>query len=496
MPLTPKAIYEDLKNKDLDYNSALEILITLIDNTDNVDTRLESIKILEKIQAKDDKVYKLLENLLISDSNENIRNLAASLIKTLFLERALEPMKWALENETSLMCLITIISTLSEINNKKSKSILVEKLHNLYNQKYKYNLKDVFERKKIESFSHKDLAELLINYYFISFLKIKFGYIKFEFNNLGYITKLDLTNVDPQGIFLTNFFDSILSLKQLKVLDLRFNHLIKLSEISNESDSIISLDLSYNKLFKLPESINKLKSLRKLNLKSNRLRYLPDSLGNLSLLQTLNLRNNMLNEIPKSITSLKTLKNLDLHGNKLNSIEFRLNDSINELDLGWNNFFEIPTSIKALALLEKLGMSGNNIKKLPNWISSFQSLKSLHLYDNDITKLPDSIGNLTSLENLILRNNQLSSLPESFQNLKNLKKLNLSWNNFTFLPEWIGELSSLEELNLWGNQLEQLTESIALLPSLRILDLNFNKIKNIPEPLRRLERKRGLIIKI
>jgi len=79
MPLTPKAIYEDLKNKDLDYTSALELLITLIDNTDNVDTRLESIRILEKIQAKDDKVYKLLENLLISDSNEYIRNLAASL---------------------------------------------------------------------------------------------------------------------------------------------------------------------------------------------------------------------------------------------------------------------------------------------------------------------------------------------------------------------------------------------------------------------------------
>ncbi|MFX0042781.1 MAG: leucine-rich repeat domain-containing protein [Candidatus Hodarchaeota archaeon] len=496
MPLTPKAIYEDLKNKDLDYNSALELLITLIDNTDNVDTRLESIRILEKIQAKDDKVYKLMENLLISDSNEYIRNLAASLIKTLFLDRALKPMKWALENETSLMCLITIISTLSDINNKKSKSFLIEKIDALTNQKYKFNLQNVFGRKNLERSSHKDLAELLINYYFISFLKIKFGYIKYEFNNLGYITKLDLTNTDPQGIFLSNFFDSILSLNQLKVLDLRFNHLIKLSEISNESDSITSLDLSYNKLIKLPESISKLKFLKILNLKSNRLRTLPDSLGALSLLQTLNLRNNLLNELPKSIPSLKKLKNLDLHGNKLTSIEFKLNQSINDLDLGWNNFYEIPTSIKSLVFLEKLGMSGNKIKKLPNWISSFQSLISLYLYDNNITELPNSIGKLKSLENLILRNNQLSSLPESFQNLKNLKELNLSWNNFSVLPEWIGDLSALEELNLWGNQLEQLTESIALLPSLKILDLNFNKIKTIPESLRRLERNRGLIIKI
>ncbi|MFX1411436.1 MAG: HEAT repeat domain-containing protein, partial [Promethearchaeota archaeon] len=182
MPLTPNAIFEDLKNKELDYNSAIELLTTLIDNTENIDTRLESLKIIEKIQARDDKVYKLLENLLISDSNETIRNMAASLIKEFFIERALEPIKWALGHETSLICLITIISTLSKINNRKSKSILIEKLSTLYNQKYKYNLKDIFERKKIESFTIQDLAELLVNYYFISFLKIKFGYIKYELN--------------------------------------------------------------------------------------------------------------------------------------------------------------------------------------------------------------------------------------------------------------------------------------------------------------------------
>ena len=39
MSLTPKAIYEDFKNRDLDYTSAIELLITLIDNTDNIDTR-------------------------------------------------------------------------------------------------------------------------------------------------------------------------------------------------------------------------------------------------------------------------------------------------------------------------------------------------------------------------------------------------------------------------------------------------------------------------
>ncbi len=495
MPLTPKAIYQDLKNKELDFNSALELLITLIENTDNLDTRVESLKILEKIQAKDEKIFKLLENLLISDLNKNVRNTAALLMQTNFLERALEPMNWALEHERELICLITIISTLSKINNLKSRSILIEKLNYFAHQENKYNLKNIFSRKNIERLKTHDLAELLINYYFIKLLKAKFGFINYKFNNNGYITQLDLTNVDPQGIYLTNFLNLISNLRQLRELDLRFNNLIELSEISNESNSIISLDLSYNKLINIPDSIEKLKSLKELNLKSNRLRTLPGSLSSLLSLQILNLRNNILTKIPKSIKLLENLKTLNLHGNKLNSIEFEMNSSITGLELGWNNFLEIPPNIRILTSLERLGMSGNKLKKLPKWISLFQSLKVLDLYDNKLNKLPTSLGNLNSLEILILRNNHLNYLPESLKDLKNLKILNLSWNNFSFIPEWLGELSSLEELNLWGNQLEALPESISELSNLKTLDISFNRFKQIPPFLKELERKIDLIIK-
>ncbi|MBA7632422.1 hypothetical protein ES703_39968 [subsurface metagenome] len=495
MSLTPKAIYEDFKNRDLDYTSAIELLITLIDNTDNIDTRLESIEILEKIHPKDDRVFKLSENLLISDSNKEIRNRAASLIKKYFLDRALEPMKWALEHEIAIECLITIISTFSEINNEKSKFILIEKLKYFYNQEYKYNLKDLLISNKIEGSNIEELAEILINYYFIKFLKMKFGYIKYEFNNSGFITKLDLTNVDPQGLFLANFLELVSSLKHLQVLDLRFNNIVKLSGISNAPNSLITLDLSYNHLINLTESIDKIKFLKTLNLKSNRLRSLPDTLGNLTSLETLNLRNNMLKKIPKAISYLTKIRVLDLHGNKLDSIDLKLNNSIKELELGWNNIIDVPDMIRSLTFLEKLGMSGNKLKKLPKWISSFNSLKVLNLYDNNIMTLPESIGNVKSLEVLILRNNKLSKLPDSFRQLKNLKRLNLSWNNFTFIPDWIGELDSLEELNLWGNQLEILPKSVSSLSQLKMLDLNFNKFEQLPPFLKEIERKKDLVIK-
>ena len=496
MPLTPKAIYEDFKNNELDKSFAIELLQTLIENTENIETRKESIKILDKIPFNDDINFKFLEHLLISDLNEEIRSLTCKVLKNHYLDNALAPISWLLEHETSLQCLVTAVFALSEINTDESKSILVEKLSKLSVKESKYNLKGIFKKNKLESFNTQDLAQILLNYYFISFLKIKYGYIKYELDDCGYIKKLDLSNVDPQGISLPNVLDLIFSLKHLRFFDLRFNHLLKLSDISHESDSIISLDLSYNNLITLSESIDKLKSLKILNLKSNRLRSLPKSLGNLLSLEILNLRNNLLAKIPESLKSLKMLKVLDLHGNKLNSIDFKFNSFIRELELGWNNFLEFPQSLKSLTSLEKLGMSGNKLKELPKWIDSFSCLRELELYDNRIEELPQSLGLVTNLQKLNLRNNPLKELPSSFIHLKSLKNLNLSWNNFTSLPEWIGKLSSLEELNLWGNKLETIPESITLLSSLKILDLNFNKFEQIPSLLKDLERKTGLIIKI
>jgi Leucine-rich repeat (LRR) protein len=495
MPLTPNAIFEDLKNKDLDKPSAIELLLTLIENAEKPETRIESIKILEEIGTADQKTFKFLEHLLISDTNENVRNLTCRVLKNLYLDKALAPISWAFEHETSLKCLITIISTLGEINQEKSKSILINKLNRFRRKKYIYNLNGLFEKKNIKEFYNRELADILINYYILSSLKLTFGYIKFEINESGLITELDLSNVERYSSCLSkleNILESIFSLNTIKKCDLRFNHLINIPTVLN--NSIEYLDLGYNKIIKLPD-LSYFKSLKTLNLKSNRLRNLPESIGEIKSLENLNLRNNMLTQLPSSISSLTSLKSLDLHGNKLSSINVYLSKSILELELGWNNFTTVPINIKPLLLLEKLGMGGNNLISLPDWVGSFHSLKKLDLYDNKLNHIPHSFGNLASLERLNFRNNQLNDLPTSIRNLKSLKNLNLSWNKFTSLPEWIGNLTSLEELNLWGNKLENLPNSIDSLLSLKTLDLNFNKFEQLTAILKNLQRKTGLIIK-
>ena len=115
MPLTPHAIYNDLKNNFIDKASAVELLITLIENVDNLTTRIDSIETLEKTKIKNKKVFKTLENLIVSDSSENIRMAAIPTLKTLFQEKAITPLKWALHHENSLNCLITIIKNLGDI---------------------------------------------------------------------------------------------------------------------------------------------------------------------------------------------------------------------------------------------------------------------------------------------------------------------------------------------------------------------------------------------
>ena len=57
----PQNIYEEYQKKNLDKLSAVNLLISLIDNVENLDIRLESIKILEKIGSKDSKVFNILE---------------------------------------------------------------------------------------------------------------------------------------------------------------------------------------------------------------------------------------------------------------------------------------------------------------------------------------------------------------------------------------------------------------------------------------------------
>ena len=124
--LSPQEIYKDFRARILDSSKASELLISLIENPLELDnrSRILSVKFLGLIDSKEDKVFNFLENLLISDLNEQVRGNAASIIIRNFPSQALEPIKWALKHEKSESSLILIIKALEKTNNPDLKSLL------------------------------------------------------------------------------------------------------------------------------------------------------------------------------------------------------------------------------------------------------------------------------------------------------------------------------------------------------------------------------------
>ena len=252
MPFTPAAILEDLSNGDLDKNSALELLMTIVDNSDQVQTRLECINIIPKLNLKSKNVYNFLENLLVSDHDDKIRIQSAKILIALYKEEAIRPIKWVLLKDASLILKINLINQVANLNTIKVKKILLKILNSVLKKKYKYNLKSINNIMDLESLNTKEIAEILINYLVISSLKLKFGYIKFDFSDEGSILSLDLSNIDYQGLSLNKLFNSleaILSLSNLKRLDLSNNHLKRLPEIINAVNQLEELNLSFNNVY-------------------------------------------------------------------------------------------------------------------------------------------------------------------------------------------------------------------------------------------------------
>ena len=175
MLITPTKIYEDFRNHNLDKQSATDILLSLIENSKNDIIRTESIEIIEKIGYKKEKIFKILENLLISDTIKQVRIAAANAIKNNFLHKALTPMIWAIQNESSISCLriineciIKIINTVVEKENKINKSILIKEIKSITDYKFRDNINDIIEKGKIEAFSNEKLAQILIDHIAIS----------------------------------------------------------------------------------------------------------------------------------------------------------------------------------------------------------------------------------------------------------------------------------------------------------------------------------------
>ncbi len=501
MALTPEKIFKNFRKNEIDKRSAAKLLISIAENADDIDIRLESIKFLQKIEFSSQNLYSLLENLLVSEDNSKIRILAAKTLISLFQNKALNPLKWALYNEKELGCLTEITSNIAEITSSEAKSVLIERINKIQNFHFISSFKELFKYKEIQDFDNQILAEIINNYNAIEQLESKLKKFSYHVEN-GLVTELDLSYLSTIAggwKILKDLTQYIKILRDLKKLDLRVSKIGALPPSIDSLTYLTYLDLNQNFLKYLPDSITSLKSLKFLYLEHNLLKNLPESFGSLKLLKCLDLRHNKLSSLPKSFIGLDSLESLNLNGNQLTAIPDCLKPLklLEKLDIGLNNIKIIPEWVRNFKSLTKLGLRGNtNLIHLEKWIDYLPPIKELNLGNVNLKKVPASIETLQSLEKITLNNNSLKNLPESFVKLESLKKINIGWNDFTNIPDWIGSFPNLEELNLEGNNLNIIPGSISLLPSLKVLNLKLNRRPfEIPKSVIELKQK-GLIIYI
>jgi len=154
----------------------------------------------------------------------------------------------------------------------------------------------------------------------------------------------------------------------------------------------------------------------------------------------------------------------------------------------------IPEIVKDLNSLESIDLTYNNLESLPDWIGELKELKELKIMDNFLKELPETIGELKSLEKMLARNNKLTYLPESIGNLKNLRVLELYQNNLENLPESIGSLLNLKKIDLHKNKISNIPNQIGNLKNLKQLIVDENQLTNLPESIENLLELESLIL--
>jgi len=308
--LSPETIYSNLKNKEIDRDIAYDQLISLIEGSDNSKIRSESISILNQLKFHDLKIFKIVENSLLSDESSNVRKSAVKLIGSQFLKEGLDTLTWVAQHEKSPLVIKAIFDLNLELSNNRFKSL--NKELNEYLAKIALEVGITTNEAKFILDIEALIAQSEENYTLE--LKIYQFYKKLEDTKLG---------------------EFWLTIKNEHIESLSFNYFnwryMKLNpdmcdSLSNLQDPIVYLDIlrkfhsGYTANLKIPVTIKLLTKLKKLNLSKNSIIELPKSMFLLTNLNYLDLSYNMLDEIPEEITNLKCLTTLRIQNNLINKI--------------------------------------------------------------------------------------------------------------------------------------------------------------------------------
>jgi len=296
LEITPEQLYQRFCNKEIDKLTLINSLLLLIEESTDEVYRIGAINQLRRLGIKSDHLFTIMENLMISDTNDKIRNAAARYISYLYFEKSYNIVNWAIQYEESYDCILTMINTIKKMQKKESKRLLISEIHKILKsskiptekpyifQKYKKRIKEVFKRKDIEDFTVNELAEILINYKTVSLLALTYPNFYFDLDiSNGLISEVDLADYlqfevkgTPFGwknnIISLEKIKGLNNLKFVKKLDLSNNLIEDLTELTTFKN-LESLFLANNKISdpKNVKYLNNLPKIRYIDLTGNKI---------------------------------------------------------------------------------------------------------------------------------------------------------------------------------------------------------------------------------
>lgn len=178
-------------------------------------------------------------------------------------------------------------------------------------------------------------------------------------------------------------------------LDLSGANLLKLPELDEDFDHVISLRLNLVGLRErndLNEFLKRFPKLRRLQISGGRLRHLPPGLGLMGDLINLQLMGNRIawtQMLGAQLRSLRGLRRLNLNGNPLGTFDARGMPGLRALQLQRSELISWPFGALELLDLTLLDVQGNRLTVLPGdfYALSSQRMRTVLLYGNPLDEV-------------------------------------------------------------------------------------------------------------